>query len=74
MLAQGNYGIMSFFYLSLAGTGFFALKSEILPVFSYNLFTHFIGLYNFNYTGRPFRGPGITLISRIVVHLYPSIV
>ena len=32
--------------------------SGILPdVFSY--ISHFVCLYNFNYTGRPLRGPGI---------------
>ena len=43
---------------------FYALKSGskhisgILPdVFSY--ISHFVCLYNFNYTGRPLRGPGI---------------
>ena len=34
----------------------------ILPnVFSY--ISHFVCLYNFNYTGRPLRGPGIIGIS-----------
>ena len=37
---------------------FEAQISGILPdVFSY--ISHFVCLYNFNYTGRPLRGPGI---------------
>ena len=37
---------------------FKAQISGILPdVFSY--ISHFVCLYNFNYTGRPLRGPGI---------------
>ena len=38
---------------------FEAQISGILPdVFSY--ISHFVCLYNFSYTGRPLRGPGIT--------------
>ncbi len=43
---------------------FEAQISGILPgVFSYIL--HFVCLYNFNYTGRPLRGPGIIWIKKV---------
>ena len=43
---------------------FEAQISGILPdVFSY--ISHFVCLYNFNYTGRPPRGPGIIVITYI---------
>ena len=69
VLIQGYDGITSFiiFDLSLQGTDSCSVKkwfkaqihvSGILPdVFSYS--SHFICLYNFNYTSRPLPGPGI---------------
>ena len=43
---------------------FEAQISGILPdVFSY--ISHFVCLYNFNYTGRPLRGPGIIGINHL---------
>ena len=47
---------------------FEAQISGILPdVFSY--ISHFVCLYNFNYTGRPLRGPGIIGINLYVLAL-----
>ena len=64
-LYRVTMGLRHCFTCPYQGQAFLCVKkwfeaqiSGILPdVFSY--ISHFVRLYNFNYTGRPLRGPGI---------------
>ena len=66
VLAQRHHGITSFifFELSLVGKGSRGVKKWLEAQISVNLpvvfsyISHFVCLYNFNYTGRLLRGPG----------------
>ena len=70
-LYRGTMGLHHSFTCPYQGQAFLCVKkwfeaqiSGILPnVFSY--ISHFVCLYNFNYTGRPLRGPGII---RVILH------
>ena len=70
-LYRGTMGLHHSFTCPYQGQAFLCVKkwfeaqiSGILPdVFSY--ISHFVCLYNFNYIGRPLRGPGIIGIIRI---------
>ena len=66
VLMQRHHSITSFifFELSLVGKGSRGVKKWLeaqisgnLPVF-FSYISYFVCLYNFNYTGRPLRGPG----------------